>query len=404
MRIFVKLISVALFILSMNNACASEHNTTIPVAILMYLLDDVEEFVCNDSNDTDNDRLLNCVETNSNVYVSRNNTGTDPNNPDTDGDGINDGDEVLGTIDGLDLPSMGVNPLRKNILIEYDWFEDDVGSCGSHSHRPTEAVINAVSTAFANAPIYNPDGTIGITIIQDYGQEIEWVFNGGNVINDSDGVITDGVNDTEFNNHKIANFADNRHGYFHYVIMPHQYNNGYSSGQAELPGDDLIVSLGCYFDNTAYVANTIMHELGHNLNLRHGGDENCNKKPNYNSIMNYKYQFYGVDGDCDSQPDGILDYSLGSKITLDESNLNENNGTCGSPLSIDWNGNSVFEVSVSEDLNQWDCSSEHPDQAYGLSVLNDYNDWENIQFGLGLTDADGATVTEIIDCQEPPSE
>ena len=32
-------------------------------------------------------------------------------------DGIDDGDEVLGTVAGLDLPAMGTNPLRKNILI-----------------------------------------------------------------------------------------------------------------------------------------------------------------------------------------------------------------------------------------------------------------------------------------------
>jgi hypothetical protein len=34
------------------------------------------------------------VETNTGIFVSENDTGTDPNNPDTDGDGWNDGDEV----------------------------------------------------------------------------------------------------------------------------------------------------------------------------------------------------------------------------------------------------------------------------------------------------------------------
>ncbi len=36
---------------------------------------------------------------------------------------------------------------------------------------------------------------------------------------------------------------------------------------------------------------TFMHELGHNLNLRHGGIDNINYKPNYLSIMNYTFQF-----------------------------------------------------------------------------------------------------------------
>ncbi len=38
----------------------------------------------------------------------------------------------------------------------------------------------------------------------------------------------------------------------------------------------------------------IMHELGHNLGLRHGGDENVNYKPNYLSIMNYSFQLRGI--------------------------------------------------------------------------------------------------------------
>ena len=73
-------------------------------------------FSCQDSNDNDGDGLLNCYETNTQVYVDAQNTGTDPNNADTDGDAISDGDEVLGTLAGLDLPAMGANPLVKNIL------------------------------------------------------------------------------------------------------------------------------------------------------------------------------------------------------------------------------------------------------------------------------------------------
>ncbi len=30
-----------------------------------------------------------------------------------------------------------------------------------------------------------------------------------------------------------------------------------------------------------------MHELGHNLGLRHGGMDDLNCKPNYLSVMNY---------------------------------------------------------------------------------------------------------------------
>ncbi|MDP2897382.1 MAG: CotH kinase family protein [bacterium] len=44
--------------------------------------------------DTDADGLCDSVETNSGVFQSAANTGTDPRNPDTDGDGLSDGDEV----------------------------------------------------------------------------------------------------------------------------------------------------------------------------------------------------------------------------------------------------------------------------------------------------------------------
>lgn len=44
--------------------------------------------------DTDGDGLLDGVETNTNSYVSATNTGSDPHNPDSDGDGLADGPEV----------------------------------------------------------------------------------------------------------------------------------------------------------------------------------------------------------------------------------------------------------------------------------------------------------------------
>ncbi len=350
--------------------------------------------------DTDNDRLLDAYETNTGVYVSPTNTGTDPNNPDTDGDGIKDGDEVLGTLAGLNLPGMGTNPLRRDILLEYDWFDDTL-DCGTHSHRPTAAALADVTTAFANAPTNNPDGSTGINFIHDYGQG--GLFTGGNFINDPDGVIAGGVNGAEFQAHKTANFAANRNGYFHYVLNPHRYNTSSgSSGQAELPGDDLVVSLQCFL-STSNVANTIVHELGHNLNLRHGGDENCNYKPNYNSVMNYEYQFPGVDNNCTPPADGVLNYSIGDRINLNENDLDESNGVCGMP-SWDWDGDTIIESSVVFDINS-DDDFQVSECGGTLTTLHDYNDWANVFLG-GLSDADGALPypQEIITEQPVPAE
>ena len=88
------------------------------------------------STDTDGDRLPNAVETNTHVFVNSANTGTSPTVADTDSDGIKDGDETVGTTGGLNLYGMGARPLRKNLLFEYDWF-DDSNDCGAHIHRPT---------------------------------------------------------------------------------------------------------------------------------------------------------------------------------------------------------------------------------------------------------------------------
>jgi hypothetical protein len=349
--------------------------------------------------DTDGDRLPDSVETNTGVFVDANNTGTDPNIADTDGDGIKDGDEVLGTLAGLNLPAMGVSPLRKDLLLEYDWFDDNVdsGTCNAHSHRPTANTIASVTSAFNISPEPNPDGTNGVNLISDYGQG--GAFTGGNFINDADGVIAGGVGGTDFLTYKAANFAANRNGYFHYVLLPHRYDTSSgSSGQAEVRGDDLIVSLYCYNSDTN-VANTIMHEVGHNLNLLHGGDNSCNYKPNYNSVMNYEYQFPGVDNNCTPAGDGVLDYSIGDRINLNESNLNENNGTCGAGNSVDWNNNTITESSISLDINNY--GGQVSECGGTLTTLQDSDDWGRLHFG-GIGDADGAMAVPIEIITEQP--
>jgi hypothetical protein len=364
---------------------------------------------CSSNVDTDNDGLPNLVETNTAAFVGIQNTGTNPNVADTDADGISDGNEVLLTDGGLNLSALGVNPLRADMLLEFDWMDDNqsqmttqpwydpfgADGCGQHSHRPTAAVQASVVAAFANAPTSNPDGSTGINLVADYGQG--GAFTGGNLVVDANGFINGGVGDAEFAGHKAANFAANRNGFFHYVLMPHRYGGSGSSGQAEINGDDMIVSLYCY-NSTGNVANTIVHELGHNLSLRHGGNVDSNNKPNYNSVMNYDYQFPGIEADCSGGSfgynfgDGVLDFSTGSLAPLNENALNESVGMCSS-VPVDWSFNGAIDPgTVSRDLN-----------GAGLSVLNDYNDWANLFFA-GIADGDGAPLVpiEIITDQPVP--
>lgn len=103
------------------------------------------------------------------------------------------------------------------------------------------------------------------------------------------------------------------------------------SGWAELPGNDILITLGSFTNGVGNIdaqEATMMHELGHNLGLHHGGDinptgttesdQNC--KPNYMSVMSYTYQFRSTFDIC--RP---LSYSSIKLQNLTETSLNDSN-------------------------------------------------------------------------------
>lgn len=356
------------------------------------------------TDDADGDRLDGCQE----AFHK-----TDPNNDDTDEDGLIDGDEVLGTAGGLQLPALGAHPRRKDVLIEYDWFIDDAEQgtndlcpMGSHSHRPEKASLDIVTAMFASAPVANPDGSSGIHVIHDYGQG--GLFTGGSVVPDpsGEGLVPGTVKSEAFDSYYASEFAANRKGYFHYVLLPHRFKA--ADGQTDFSGiadishlvmrDEMIVSLYCARTVTN-VAHAIVHELGHNFALRHGGYTHCNDKPNYNSIMNYRYTFSGVDQDCNGLGDGLPDYSSGTLSPLDENDLDEYAGLCNS-VSIDWNKSGLIEKNVVHDFNpvsgQGFCT--------GLTVLLDHDDWGGLLLDMTLDGDETGPVPdeELIDCPPAP--
>jgi hypothetical protein len=67
-------------------------------------------------------------------------------------------------------------------------------------------------------------------------------------------------------------------------------------------------------------AYNFMHELGHNLNLLHGGNENTNCKTNYFSVMSY---LFSLEDTVASAP---LDYSRSVLASLNKGSLIEQNG------------------------------------------------------------------------------
>jgi len=370
--------------------------------------------------DSDNDRIPDVFERGDCSDTDGGFTGSDPTIADTDGDGIKDGDEAYGSVIGLDLPSLGCNACKIDLLIETDWLYA-TGVTPDRNKLHTNQV-NRIVAAFANAPVTNPDGSTGITIHIDYGQS---PYNGGNSVIDPSGDNTINMsnwdlNGSEYQSVKNAHFASNRHGYFRYCLMSDKYsvagNYVNSSGLAELQGDDFIVTMGQWATgDDDFIGNTFMHELGHNLNLLHGGNENRNFKPNYNSIMNYWYQFCGIDTDDDTIPDQSLDYSSGSNMSLLESSLFETEGVTGIGPPIDWNqdGDAIDEL-VQRNINcritntyaNSNCGS-HAHQSTWCTYLgecydttcdelSDYDDWSNITFS-GIYEADIAA-PEVIHC------
>ncbi len=82
-----------------------------------------------------------------------------------------------------------------------------------------------------------------------------------------------------------------------YTVFVQNINSGTNtacgtSGIAELQGNDAVVALGCGFgvNPSEERMGTLMHEWGHNLGLRHGGNDDENCKPNQKSVMSYAGQ------------------------------------------------------------------------------------------------------------------
>ena len=349
--------------------------------------------------DTDGDRLPDCGRDEHRRVRQRRQHRHQPDQlADTDGDGMNDGDEMLGTTGGLEPAGHGRQPAHKDLLLEFDWFDDSRRAAAAHSHRPTAAVHARRSTT-PSPPRRCPTPTArpACILIADYGQG--GPFTGGNLIADADGVCsTARLRRAEFTRPtRPPTSPPIRSGYFHYVLMPHRYElTSSSSGQAELPGDDMIVSLQCSDIHRTTWRNTIMHELGHNLDLHHGGfGDDTNYKPNYNSVMNYRYQFPGVDTNCTPPGDGVLDYSRGTAAsTWTRTRCDEVDGICGAAAGVSWDWNysgSIDALPYPRDLNS----------DVALSVLTDSDDWAAIILDFAPSGARGLAVPQVVECNNP---
>ncbi len=360
---------------------------------------------------------------------------------DTDGDGLCDDWEKYGltvNVNGVpvfvDLPAMGADPNHKDIFVQADYMIDPglclplVGCFFGHTHKPKSDAIANVIQAFAKAPVMNPDGTTGIHLHVDCGSDCVMNPVTGEFwstqsqahslahLNDL-GASSGGIYDwTAFQAKKTANFSPARGPVFHYVVWAHNLGgldgtSGISRGTAGIAANDFIVSLGSSLSGnvgtTLQQAGTFMHELGHNLSLRHGGADDLKYKPNYLSVMNYLFQTNGL---IVNGASGTLDYSRFLLPSLNENDLNENIGlNGGSSLTnygtsfycadalffstivldangpIDWNCNgNDSETNVSAEINSFPLQNDGK-----LEDLNSFNDWPHLAYNGGAIGQSG---------------
>ena len=327
---------------------------------------------------------------------------------DADADGIPDCSEVSGsTFAGMPLYEWGARTGQKDIFIEVDYMDSTNGGAQSADEGITprqEALQNVVDAFSAQGIAVHFD--VGDLYDQNSGTDpVDFDLGGGEEVPFVD-AMTFSTSPSVYD-YKLNYMDYSRMQIFHYLIFVNtQSGASGSSGLAELNGNDLIVSLGEWsLDSTIvanenelinYQASTLMHELGHNLGLKHGGDDDTNDKPNYFSIMNYTYQLYGLsetgnnegdrfylayyynggspDADCFVWPlnksstttDFIMDFSHGDSVSINSASVNETLGL----------------GQISSDGVDYNCDGDVTDTAAsitgGSGTYSDYDDWGNL--------------------------
>ena len=363
-------------------------------------------------------RALNAADTNqaTDWTYSVFNTPAGPNDitctVDDDQDGIPDCAEQQGaTFGGLPLYEWGARTSQKDIFIEVDYM--DSNDVGITPHRTS---LEKVISVFAEKG-YVVHFDVGNLFDQNEGTSSQNYDLGGGGTVPFNSYTPFEYDQSSANLFAIKmEYADvTRRPIFHYLLMANSGNEDGTisgSGIAEVNGNDLLITMGGWGlsldTQTAtnvtynYQASTIFHELGHNLGLYHGGNEEVNFKPNHLSSMNYLYQLAGLstvgnsEGDryyerffkgnanCDTAEntnshlgptnDFIIDYSNGASVDLDENILLEIKGLNRSGSSpVDFNCNAI----TTENLSNFDANQDSQ-----ISILTDVDEWSmlNLQF------------------------
>jgi hypothetical protein len=372
---------------------------------------------------------------------------------DFDDDGLPDLWEVCGFTaangEFVDLPAMGADPERKDIFVEVDYMKNEL-----FNHRPNDEAIfgmeggfEGIVGVFARAPVNNPDGSTGITLHVIIDDEIGFVAElGSETVAGSYDWSGGDPAATYFEDLKQAHFTPSLRQVAHYCVFAHKLNfddktvSGMSRGTDDtgFAASEFVVSLAGIgvggVGSMAQQAGTFMHELGHDLGLRHGGGDSLNNKPNYLSVMSHAFQLSGL---VHSGSTPLFDFSRWDLPDLDEnSQLSETDGLGLSPAeklliagygtkwycpagqqegevgsqfcthadatgSIDWNDNG----SIDSGLLKVDINGDTLPSGFSAApVLAGFSDWENLVYRGGAIGETGVSLPPPPPVTEPPPE
>ena len=324
----------------------------------------------------------------------------------------------------VDLPHMGVQLDRPNVFVHLDWMDDGVAG---HNQQLRQAAIDRVIRAYDQVPVtYRGATRPGINLVIDEGPGstitpggATWgALSRAGALPWSQGLLT-GWRDPGYDETKMYDLVRTRLApagrlpIFHYGIAPSYIVpsrkdakglDEYDSTSGLARSWWFIVSLGGWTGGTGSdneQTGTLLHEFGHSLGLKHGGEDDGQYKPNYPSVMNYLFQTNGV-------PTGAsvaFDYSRITTPDLAEATVTEAGGvslgaaagTLGTGHRCsDGKGGFTSVVVAALSPIDWSCDGKSNTAGAGFDVNGENgqtvltgstSDWSRLQFkrgGVGL--------------------
>lgn len=373
---------------------------------------------------------------------------------DRDGDAINDVWEEAGadldrdgTVD-VPLHEMGANPRRPDVFVEVD---------ATGAQALDDGALDRIRQAFRDAPVPTLDGGSGVQLHIDNGPDTEMTPGAtwgdrsrSDRLPSVKSVGTFGATGEylwkDVLDYKRKHMDADRVPFFHYVLATDQIGPYRGSGLLGISngigGSEVVLGLGVTCPAGIQCAGTpdlqagaFMHELGHNLGLRHGGNNHDNFKPTYLSVMNYNF-VPGVVLTGEAPRRGraawLLDYSrVGSPATpgadgsvagLDEAHLVESAGLapggaaakyasmyrCANLVTPEGRGGFTRIEDIAGPID-WNCNEVIDEAEVAVDVTGDkskfpmdgFTDWPNLVYQGGSI---GQAAYEVVDPNREPSE